>query len=87
MKPVNKNLLVEKVVSQERDSLVLIPEASKKDEKFSLVKVLETADDCTFNIALNSCVVVLTSMIDSFVYNNEEYLLVPQSSVMAIMNG
>ena len=88
MKPVNKHILIEMLPEEAEEKGIIMPEGYDNKPKFSLVKVLAISDNNTLfefqREALGTCLVVLTNMIESFVVKKEEYLIVPQSAVMAI---
>jgi len=81
--PFNRHLLVKKQTPlQQEESLILLPEGSKKSSAFTTVKVLCASEDCRGTWTHGSKVVVPTHMIESLSCDGSEYHLVSESHIL-----
>lgn len=83
MRPVNRHLLIKEKHDEQEDAPLVIMPSTK--HKFTTVKILKVANDCTLDFTEGESVVVLSSMIERFTHDNKEHLLVPQTAVMAVL--
>ena len=90
MKPVNRNLLIEKCEQEKKESATsaafLLPEdyKSKAVERYSVVRILSRAEDCE-KIHSNGRCVVETSMINEIKVGGEVYNIIGENYVVLIL--
>jgi len=89
VKPVNRNLLVEIQKEEPKEthsSTFLLPEDYKRKtvERYSIVKVLQVANDCE-KIRHTCRCVVETSMINEINIGNEVYNIIGENYVVLIL--
>ena len=88
MKPVNRNLLINIPVEEveEKSSTFLLPENYKKKEieRYTVVEILERAEDCE-KIHANCRCVVETSMINEIKVGTETYNIVAENYVVLLL--
>ena len=93
MKPVNRNLLIEKCEQEIKESATsaafLLPDdyKTKAVERYSVVKILKRADDCEKirDILRHDRCVVETSMINEVKVDGKVYNIVGENYVVLVL--
>ena len=89
VKPCNRHLLVEEDSPEENQEEVkfVLPDDYIKKDPFTVVKVLDFADDCEKIKKKSILAVVPTNMIETIVVNGNTYKLVQENYVNLILNA
>ena len=86
--PCNRRLCVRLVESEtETTSDVLLPEGYKIKNSFETVEVIDMASDCEnkANIIPGALLVVPGNVMENFTFNDEQYYLIQENYVLAIV--
>jgi len=84
-KPVNRHLLVERLVEQEKDETgVLLPEEYCTQSEYVSCKILSISGDCSRDALRGDTIVVRNSMIEELNVQGTTFYLVLENHVMGI---
>lgn len=86
-KPVNRYILVDLFLQENKESVVLLPDDYKQEEsQYELVQVLETSDTCTLDVSRYDQIIVIKNMIEEIICDGHTYNIVLENYVVGILN-
>lgn len=89
-KPVNRYVLVEDNTEENRQETpmgILLPDDYKPtEERYTSLKVIESADDIRFDVSPGATIIVDRKMIEQITVNNRTYSIVQDNYIVGIVN-
>jgi chaperonin GroES len=83
IKPINKNVLVEKVLQESKTKSGIIVNTDEKEEE-NIGKVIAVSDD-VYNIKVNNKVIFEDYHARKISYEGKEYFMISQENILGII--